>query len=389
MILQKMPHYVDSILTQEDASAALQDGQVVVGLYTNRENVQSVVHSHPYYEMILPVAGSSVRYSVDGSVYDLHLGELILFPGEMYHSGKFNITDTTSERLVVQIAPGIWERAWAQSGLPRHVWSGDPVILDTDAVTQWDFRGLLERMAQTVYLDEKIRDTVQCCEVTELILLISQVVTRRHNAPPPSATSLLVAKAVAYLQANYTDPHLTVAQLAKYTYTSREHLSRVFKEYTLESIHGYLTNLRMQHCRNELADGTGVLDACTASGFANYSSFLKSFRALYGITAERHKENPTLRRARYFRQISCASQKSAGEPSQIRKGSPAVFIYVVLIYDYTMTFCPPQRYFRRVGTRTLILIGFAIWSFIPASSATCLSSENAFAVMATMGIFAF
>lgn len=79
MILQKMPHYVDSILTQEDASAALQDGQVVVGLYTNRENVQSVVHSHPYYEMILPVAGSSVRYSVDGSVYDLHLGELILF----------------------------------------------------------------------------------------------------------------------------------------------------------------------------------------------------------------------------------------------------------------------------------------------------------------------
>lgn len=237
MILQKMPHYVDSILTQEDASAALQDGQVVVGLYTNRENVQSVVHSHPYYEMILPVAGSNVRYSVDGSVYDLHLGELILFPGEMYHSGKFNITDTTSERLVVQIAPGIWERAWAQSGLPRHVWSGDPVILDTDAVTQWDFRGLLERMAQTVYLDEKIRDTVQCCEVTELILLISQVVTRRHNAPPPSATSLLVAKAVAYLQANYTDPHLTVAQLAKYTYTSREHLSRVFKEYTLESIH--------------------------------------------------------------------------------------------------------------------------------------------------------
>ena len=72
MILQKMPHYVDSFLTQEDASAALQDGQVVVGLYTNRENVQSVVHSHPYYEMILPVAGSSVRYSVDGSVYDLH-----------------------------------------------------------------------------------------------------------------------------------------------------------------------------------------------------------------------------------------------------------------------------------------------------------------------------
>lgn len=158
-----------------------------------------------------------------------------------------------------------------------HVWSGDPVILDTDAVTQWDFRGLLERMAQTVYLDEKIRDTVQCCEVTELILLISQVVTRRHNAPPPSATSLLVAKAVAYLQANYTDPHLTVAQLAKYTYTSREHLSRVFKEYTLESIHGYLTNLRMQHCRNELADGTGRTGRLHRQRFCKLQQLFKEF----------------------------------------------------------------------------------------------------------------
>ena len=61
MILQKMPHYVDSILTQEDASAALQDGQVVVALYTNRENVQSVVHSDAIYDMRVPVAGSSVR----------------------------------------------------------------------------------------------------------------------------------------------------------------------------------------------------------------------------------------------------------------------------------------------------------------------------------------
>lgn len=237
----------------------------------------------------MPVAGSSVRYSVGGSVYDLHLGELILFPGDMYHSCKFNITADTSERLVVQIAPGIWDRAWQQSGLPRRAWNRDPIILDANAVLHWDFRGLLERMAQTVSLDERIRPLVQCCEVTELILLASHVITRRNAAPPPSATSLLIAKAVDYLQTHYTDPGLTVAQLAKYTYTSREHLSRVFKEYTLESVHGYLTNLRMQHCRNAIAAGASVLDACNASGFTNYSSFLKSFRALYGVTPTEYR----------------------------------------------------------------------------------------------------
>lgn len=149
MLIQKVPHYVDSILTQEVASSALQGGDVVVAWYTNQTNKQSVVHSHPYYELILPVSGSRVRYSVGGSVYDLHIGELILFPGGVYHSGKFNVTADTSERLVVQIAPGIWERAWAQVDLPIAL-QPEPLILDADSVARWDFRGLLERMAQTV-----------------------------------------------------------------------------------------------------------------------------------------------------------------------------------------------------------------------------------------------
>ena len=287
MVPQNIPHYVDSILTQEDASAALQDGQVSVGRYTNRENAQSVVHSHPYYEMVLPIGGSTVRYSIGGSIYDLHLGELILFPAGLYHSGMFHITDNVSERIVVQINAELWERARLLAGLPKSTWQTELVILSADAVAQWDIRGLLERLSRTSYMQGSLQTTVQSCEVAELLLLLDR--QQRQTATAPGASSELAARAVAYLQAHYTDPNLTVAQLAKYTYTSREHLSRVFKEYTLESVHGYLTNLRMQHCRNAIAAGAGVLDACTAGGFTNYSSFLKSFRALYGITPTEYR----------------------------------------------------------------------------------------------------
>ena len=288
MILQKMPHYVDSILTQEDASAALHDGQVAVGLYTNIENAQSVVHSHPYYEMVLPVDGSTVRYSIGGGIYDLHLGELIFFPARMYHSGMFHLTTPVSERIVVQINAELWKRARLLAGLPKSAWQQELVILDADAVAQWDIRGLLERLGQTTYLQGSMQTTVQSCEVAELLLLLDRQLARQSTVAP-GASSELVARAVTYLQAHYTDPNLTVAQLAKVTYTSREHLSRVFKEYTMESVHSYLTNLRMQHCRNAIAAGASVLDACNASGFTNYSSFLKSFRGLYGITPTEYR----------------------------------------------------------------------------------------------------
>ena len=97
---------------------------------------------------------------------------------------------------------------------------------------------------------------------------------------------------MAYLQTHYQDPTLTTAQLAQELYASREHLSRAFKECTMESIHNYLIYLRMQHCRKALEEGVSVLNACTESGFPDYSSFLKTFRRLYSITPPNTRTAP-------------------------------------------------------------------------------------------------
>ena len=135
-------------------------------------------------------------------------------------------------------------------------------------------------------LPGSIRDNVFEAQAAEMMLLITQA-TGSGQTTAPSSTSVLVARAVAYLQTHYQDPTLTTVQLAQELYASREHLSRAFKECTMESIHNYLTYLRMQHCRKALEEGVSVLNACTESGFPDYSSFLKAFRRLYGITPRR------------------------------------------------------------------------------------------------------
>ena len=61
MFVQKVPHIKDQFLTQERASMELESGQIAVGWYTNEQDSQSVVHSHPYYELVLPLVGSNVR----------------------------------------------------------------------------------------------------------------------------------------------------------------------------------------------------------------------------------------------------------------------------------------------------------------------------------------
>lgn len=292
MILRKIPHYTDRVVTTERAKSDLGDELLAVTQFSNHENVHCMAHSHPFYELILPLKGSTVRYSAEGTLYDLHVGEFIIFPAGVYHAGVFNISGSSSDRLVVQINGDLWQRAMASSGAVPGAWDRNVLILKTDAVVDLDLRGLFERMAQAIHMPDKAQATILFCEVTELILLIDYAVSRAQMTEP-TATSQLTARATAYIENNYTDPALTVTQVAQYAYTSREHLSRVFKDYTLESVHSYITNLRMEHFCRAIADGMSVLDACTASGFSDYSSFLKTFRRMYGIT-------PSAYRARLF-----------------------------------------------------------------------------------------
>ena len=291
MGIERVTHYVDNLLTQAEARMGLRNTKLLVAWYTNQKNDQSVVHSHPYHELVLPIGGSTVRYSIDGSVYLVHVGELIYFPAQIYHAGIFNIDNDQSDRLVIQIDDALWQACRRNANLKNAAWMHSITVLDPDVCNKWDFQSLFVRMAQSQELPAQMRDIVFEAQVSEMMLLIT-LATGSGQTTAPSSTNVLVQRAVSYLQAHYQDPTLTTVKLAQECYASREHLSRAFKECTMESIHSYLTHLRMQHCRKALEDGVSVLNACTESGFPDYSSFLKTFRRLYGITpAEYRSQN--------------------------------------------------------------------------------------------------
>ena len=102
-------------------------------------------------------------------------------------------------------------------------------------------------------------------------------------------------------------------------------------------------------------------------------------------------------RVRFLCGIECVFLQKAGKKRALARTSVRVKAPFAVIVSCgpvgNKLFCKQsvlhQRYFWMVGTRTFILIGFATWSFIPASSAACLSSEKAFAVIAMMGMPAF
>ena len=241
------------------------------------------------------ISGSSMVYSINGDLYRLTLGDVIVIPEEVYHAVNLEQSAETADRLVVQIESAIWYSAVSRTGIPDPVWNRQVTVVNRDYVSTWDIRGLLERMINTRHLRKELQNPVLECELVELQLLLEQTASS-HGTVAPSSSSQVVAKTVAYLQAHYTDPELSVVKLAQEAFVSREYLSRIFKERTAESVHSYLSNLRIQHARNAIARGSSILDACMESGFNTYSSFYKAFRSIYGITPAEYKKQLTLSR---------------------------------------------------------------------------------------------
>ncbi|MCR5088720.1 MAG: AraC family transcriptional regulator, partial [Oscillospiraceae bacterium] len=281
---------VDQQLTDDLANFQLSRELVSVGCYVNRETRKSILHSHPYYEYILVRKGTP-EYLANGSRFSLHPDQMLLIPPGVPHLVYCGPDNAVYERLIVQIDAHFMEEALIAGGLPERISPDLPMqVLSADAVCRWNIHGLVEQMNLSGSVkDKKLRELLYRSQVAELMLIIEQINTEDQSAQPSSGSAQVSAVA-AYLQEHCRDQDLTVALLARRFYVSREHLSRTFKEYTGESIRDYLTELRMQEFRFGLLKGKNILQSCMESGFSDYSSFVKSFRKLYGITPAEYRE---------------------------------------------------------------------------------------------------
>ena len=272
------------------ANFQLSRNLVSIGYYVNVQTRSSIAHSHPYYEFIL-VRRGICEYLSGGKRFLLHPDEMLLISPGTVHTMICPDDSSSYERLILQVNAAFMVQVLSDC-LLRERTNNFPslYILRAEDVCRWGLRELLERINATASVtDSDLRDQLYRCQIGELMLTIEHVV-RTSQSVAPSASSALISGVTAYILEHFRDPELNVAGIAQQFYVSREHLSRCFKSYTNESIRHYITDLRMQEFRYGLVTGKNVLDACLASGFSDYSSFVKTFRNLYDITPMEYRE---------------------------------------------------------------------------------------------------
>lgn len=122
----------------------------------------------------------------------------------------------------------------------------------------------------------------QICLTRVLLYLGSSNAPKiQQNTTSKQANMVAVTQ---YLDAAYSDPSLTVKQVASAHFLSESRLSHLFKTSVGCSVYQYVIKKRLNKAKAMLRNGTPVTEVYAACGFKNYYGFYRAFRNEFGCS---------------------------------------------------------------------------------------------------------
>jgi AraC-like DNA-binding protein len=125
--------------------------------------------------------------------------------------------------------------------------------------------------------------------------LVVHVARRLHDAPAATPTTAaghgsVVNQVKEYLFRNFARP-LTLGEIAWHVRMSDEHLARVFRKVTGQTVFDYLRTVRLESAKNMLIDSDQTLTTIAArTGFGSLSLFSRNFSQYVGQSPSVYRE---------------------------------------------------------------------------------------------------
>lgn len=255
------------------------------------ENKRFYLHNHPNaYEILLFKKGDS-EFRVEGSVYPLSPGDLIIVSNYEMHRVYHN-SSSEYARTVINVEPTFFTKHNCEQYKSIFL---DRTIGENNCIPSELSHSLgLDKLIQKIedYLNDTYDNGVAATAAfTEFLYLLNRTAANPHK---PVKTNEQIKNIILYINERLTG-QLSLDEIADAFYISKGHLCRIFKEHTGYTLNHYITYKRLMYVRELVASGTSWTNAGIEAGFSNYSNFYKAYCRTYGSaprksfkTAEKH-----------------------------------------------------------------------------------------------------
>ncbi len=234
------------------------------------------VHRHEFYEIELILEGGGV-YNIDGIDYPISRGKLFVMSPISYH--KLNFDKNT--RLINLMFTLNCDNLKFLSGLFANA---PHFVLD---LRETDIEFIRVLAEETV---KNLKNNNRYTDYTAVLLncVLGKISSLKSSESFKSIS--VISEAVLYIQNHFTEP-ITLEEVAKISNYSPNYFGKQFKQNTGISFKQYVADLRFAFAKELLKNSSlSVTQISHQSGFNDFSYFMTTFKAKYGVTPKQFRE---------------------------------------------------------------------------------------------------
>lgn len=236
------------------------------------EKADFVTHVHTSYEVLFVYRGHG-RFLIEDAEYSCEPNAFFLIP-----PGKYHVLEQTPneayERCVINFSSRL---------LPKVIEHGQSFYRVTDE----HVRALFQKMTDysETYTDAVLHALIESCLSEILVRVIFQTGEdmKGRKVPP------IVKSALEYINTHLEEP-LSVGSIADALFISGTHLSHLFAETMNTGLMHYVTIKKTYAARDMLRQGASVTEVCEHFGYKSYPTFLRNYRAQFGINPSQERK---------------------------------------------------------------------------------------------------
>ena len=236
-------------------------------------------HYHDFHKIIVFISGK-VTYHIEGKAYHLKPRDILLVSQGAIHKPEID-PSVPYERYIFWIRDDLSCQELNTSFQKANDRSFN--LVRADSALQERLKDLLPEIEQTLQ-NKHFGDTVlRNALFTQFMIYINRIFLRTSSSPDKKTYSsdTQVEQLLKYINRNLSE-NLSIDQLANRFFFSKYHMMRKFKNETGYTIHNYITSKRLLMARSLISQGMPVMKAAQASGFHDYTTFVRAYKKQFG-----------------------------------------------------------------------------------------------------------
>ena len=236
-------------------------------------------HYHDFHKIIVFISGK-VTYHIEGKAYHLKPRDILLVSQGAIHKPEID-PSVPYGRYIFWIRDDLSCQELNTCFQKANDRSFN--LVRADSALQERLKDLLPEIEQTLQ-NKHFGDTVlRNALFTQFMIYINRIFLRTSSSPDKKTYSsdTQVEQLLKYINRNLSE-NLSIDQLANRFFFSKYHMMRKFKNETGYTIHNYITSKRLLMARSLISQGMPVMKAAQASGFHDYTTFVRAYKKQFG-----------------------------------------------------------------------------------------------------------